>query len=84
MNFTFERSNDIGVLTIDGKLTGKRAADLKAALMISLNNSSHLILNMEKVTELDRTCLNLLNAAWSVSSKLNKRLTLIGAGRDLS
>ena len=83
MNFTFEKSNDVGVLTFDGKLTSKRAADLKAALMISLNNSCHLILNMERVTELDNTCLKLLRAAVSISNKLNKRITLVSLSRDL-
>lgn len=83
MNFTFEKSNDVGVLTIDGKLTSKRAADLKAALMISLNNSCHVILNMERVTELDNTCLKLLRAAVSISDKLNKRITLVSLSRDL-
>lgn len=83
MNFTFEKSNDVGVLTIAGKLTSKRSADLKAALMISLNNSCHVILNMERVTELDHTCLNLLRAAVSVSNKLNKRITLVSLSNDL-
>ena len=83
MNFTFEKSNDVGVLTFDGKLTSKRAADLKAALMISLNNSCHVILNMERVTELDHTCIKLLRAAINIAKKLNKRITLISLSRDL-
>ena len=83
MNFTFEKSNDIGVLTIGGKLTSKRAADLKAALMISINNSCHVILNMERVTELDNTCLKLLRAAVGVSNTLNKRITVVSLSRDL-
>lgn len=75
MNFTFEKSGDVGILTFDGELDAGRIDELKAALMLSMNNAGHIILNFEKVTRLDDSCFKLLCSAHQISAKLNKRMT---------
>jgi len=78
MNFKFEKSDGLGLLTFDGELTAERSNGLKEALMISMDNAEHVIVNFEKVTRIDRSCIRLFCIAFKKSKRLKKRLTLTG------
>ncbi|HAK89175.1 MAG TPA: hypothetical protein DHV16_10460 [Nitrospiraceae bacterium] len=79
LNFRFEKSGDFGVLTFDGELTAEHAGGLKEALMVSLDNAEHVLVNFEKVTEIDPDCLQLFSSTCGRLARLKKRLTLTGA-----
>lgn len=78
MNFGFEQSGAIGLLTYDGALTMHHARELKSALMRALGRVDHLIFNLEKVTAIDTACFQLLCMAQRISRGLNKRMTITG------
>ncbi len=76
MDFTIEQSGAVGVLKVDGEMTVQYAGVLKAALLKSFDSVDHLILNLDKVTEIDLSCLQLLCSAHRTSAKLQKQLTI--------
>jgi anti-anti-sigma regulatory factor len=76
--FELEMSSDIGVLTFNGDLDRQRRAFLKEALMVSLENSNHVLVNMERVTKIDDQCLQILDAAKKKALTLNKRIAFYG------
>ncbi|MCL4490600.1 MAG: STAS domain-containing protein [Nitrospirae bacterium] len=82
MDFNVEQSGAVGVMTIGGELTVQHADELKAALMRSLDAVDHLILNLDKVTEIDLSCLQLLCSAHRTSTELKKQLTITGNQSD--
>ena len=79
MDLTIEQSGAVGVLSIDGELTVQHAGELKAALLKSLDSVDHLILNIEKATEIDISCLQLLCSAHRTSVRLKKHLSVSGS-----
>ncbi len=83
LNFRFEKSGDFGVLTFDGELTAEHAGGLKEALMVSLDNAEHVVVNFEKVTEIDGHCLRLFSMTRRKSARLKKCLTLTGARPEI-
>lgn len=78
LNFRFEKSGNFGVLTFDGELTAEHAGGLKEALMVSLDNAEHVLVDFEKVTEIDADCLQLFSTTCGRLARLKKRLTLTG------
>lgn len=78
VDFSFERSGDIGILKLDGELDPDCFDDLMAALMTSIGNSEHLVIDLGQVKEFDPPCLRLLCVACRTSSRLQKRFTLTG------
>lgn len=78
MDFKIEQSGGAGVLKLDGELTVQFAGKLKGALMRCLDTSDHLILNLDNVTEIDLSCLQLLCSAHRTSSRMKKQLTIVG------
>ena len=83
ISFEMGSKSEVGVLSLDGELTLQRADELRAALMSSLSSADHLVLNVESVTGIDLSCLQLLCAAHRSSEKLNKRLTITGERPDV-
>lgn len=84
MDFSVERSGGVGaggvgVLRVEGDMTIQHIAELKAALMKYLETVDHLILNLDSVTEIDLSCLQLLCSAHRTSSRLKKQLTITGS-----
>lgn len=78
MDFKTEYSGDSAILTLDGDLTIERAAEIKKALVIALDNTDRLFVDLEKVSEADLSCLQLLCSAHRMSVSMNKRLMLSG------
>lgn len=79
MELTIEQSGAVGVLTVEGGLTIQNAAELKTALMKALDSVDHLVLNLDKVTEIDLSCLQLLCSAHRTLSSLKKQITIAGS-----
>jgi len=78
MNYTFEKSDDVGILTFQGRLSSDHIHEIKIALVKCIHSSERLIFNFNKVTGIDSSCLQLLREACMISGKLNKKPTLIG------
>jgi anti-anti-sigma factor len=83
LNFKFEKAGDFGILSFDGELTAQHADRLKEALMVSLDNAEHVVVNFEKVSEIDVDCLFLFYTTWGMLARLKKRLTLTGISPEM-
>ena len=64
------------ILSLDGKLTVDRAADLKDALLKSLKKSDTIEINLTKVSSIDLSCLQLLCSAHRSAAKEGKVLAV--------
>ncbi len=76
-----ETSNDEGaeMVRLEGALTIERAHELKDILLGALTSGRDVLLNMESVTEVDLSCLQLLCAAHKASLNAPKPLSIQGA-----
>jgi anti-anti-sigma factor len=75
-NFKTEQSKDRKILTISGELTIHNANELKNILVNSLKGTNHIVLNLENVTDVDLSCLQLLCSAYKAARKVNKLFSL--------
>lgn len=78
-----EQSINTEVLRFDGDLTLQHSLEIKTALMNSLNNFSHVMVNVDGVRGIDTVCLQLFCSAHQTSVKMNKTLVLVGSHSDL-
>lgn len=78
LNFSFEKSGCVGLLSFDGELTGERAGGLKEAIMISLDNAEHVVVDFEKVTKIDSICIKLIMLAYNKAKVLKKKIIFRG------
>ncbi len=78
MNFEFDQSGDIGILSFEGMLTANYRDDLRLALMMSIGSVNHIVLNFERVADIDPDCIQYLLRAVRTSRKLRKTVTLVG------
>lgn len=76
LDFKIENSGDVGVVTMNGEVLINNATELKELLMKALDCVDHVNINIEELTELDLSGLQLLCSAYRSSLKLNKNLTL--------
>ena len=74
-----EESADKKILTINGELTIQNIAELRKVLIESLKDTEHLALNLENITEVDMSCLQLLCSAHKTTIKSDKHFTLHGS-----
>ncbi len=74
--FQVEPAGDTGICTLAGALTARRADELRTALRRAFDVFSHVSMNMESVTEMDRTCLRLLCLTHHKAKLLNKYFTI--------
>jgi anti-anti-sigma factor len=71
-----EESDDKKTLTINGELKIQDAAELQKVLIESLENTEHLDLNIENISGIDLSCLQMLCSAHRTTLSSNKRFTL--------
>ena len=76
IDFKVKQSDDKRILFINGELTIQNASELKRILIESIDNSEHVVLNLDNVTEVDLSCLQLLYSAHKTAAKSNRRFTL--------
>ena len=72
----FEKSGDIGILVLIGDITAAYLKEVKRVLLLSMYNTDNLFFNFEKVTRIDKQCLNILCISCAVAGKLNKRMNV--------
>ena len=78
MNFDFNQSGDVGVLSFEGDLTGYYTEDLRAVFLISISSVNHIVLNFDKVVNIAPECLQCLCQSIRISRKLKKNVVLTG------
>ena len=76
MTFKRDDSQKAGSLIADGSLTVQQAAEFKDTLTKALYEVDILEINLDKVTEVDLTCLQLLCATHRACMKTNKTLKI--------
>ncbi|GBE02725.1 STAS domain protein [bacterium BMS3Bbin06] len=76
MELQVEQSGDIERLTFAGELTVQHSDKLRVSLMRTLDSVNHVFIDLENVTSVDLSCLQLLCSACHSSQKLNKLLTI--------
>ncbi len=83
MHLTVKESGSLGVLTLDGELTQKRADELKICLKQGLDYVGRLVVDCKNVTAVDPVCLQIICSAYRQSQKLQKDFALAGHRYDL-
>lgn len=63
-------------LKADGQLTVARAADFKKALETSLEKANNIEINLNQVTSIDLSCLQLMCSAHLSAAKAGKSLSI--------
>lgn len=78
--FTFTVGSDgsAGTLALSGGLTIQRAQELKAALVEATGKAERIVLNLEQVSEVDLSAIQLLCAMHRHLQENGKKLTLSG------
>lgn len=77
-DFRFEKSGNYGILSLAGELTSGCSGRLKEALMVSLENAEHVVVNLKKVTKIDALCVHVFALACRKARQLKKQLILTG------
>lgn len=77
-NFKKKKSGDVRTLMLDGDLTIQHAAEFKKAFDGSFEGVKKLVLNFDKVDEIDLSCLQILCSAHRTSTKMEKELAIDG------
>lgn len=83
MDFTLDRSGEVGVLNLDCDLTLENAPRLREVLLVSLENADYVVVNFKNVEAADTCCLQMLCSAHRISIRSRKRLTLTGVSPEV-
>ena len=65
-------------LTLTGRLTIEHARELREALNKALQSAQELQLNMEKIEDIDLSCIQLLCSAFRTAKASKKKISLKG------
>lgn len=74
MEFKVKECGKEGVLNLKGDLTIARSNELRTILTNSLNSVERIILNLEDVTDVDVSCLQLIYSAYLTANNSNKHI----------
>jgi anti-anti-sigma factor len=83
VNFSFEQQGYVGILRFYGELSSERESELTEALMLSLDNSDYLVVNLQNVTVSDCASLRPILSAHQIATRQNKSLKLIGVNEEI-
>jgi len=75
-DFSLEQSGKVAVLAVSGPVTVERACELKEILMKALHGADQVVFELEGMTQVDLSCLQMLCSAHRTATRLNKRITL--------
>lgn len=78
MEFKLDDTGSQGVLHLEGDLTIERAGTLKDGLVQALEKAKQVILEIEKVREMDVACLQVLCSAHRTYIKSGQSLSFSG------
>ncbi len=76
MRFEITRSGDFSILRLQGECTVQHSNELKMVLVDAIKKNENLIVDLEGITEMDISCLQLLCSAHNSSIKSNKQFSL--------
>jgi len=76
MGYEIQESGSDRILCLIGKWTIEKASRLKTILMEVMSGSERVVLNLEKTTEVDLSCLQLICSAHRASLNTDKNLSL--------
>jgi anti-anti-sigma factor len=76
MHFERSETEDSSVLKVHGELTVECAKEFRSALMEELEKSDNILVDLEGLTEVDISGLQLLCSTSNTAEKLNKRFCL--------
>jgi anti-anti-sigma regulatory factor len=79
MSVIFTRTGNKGVVTLDGDVTLPQAEELRRVLIKALVDADEVALDMEKVQNVDLSCLQLLCSAHRSASRFTKKLFFSGS-----
>jgi ABC-type transporter Mla MlaB component len=82
MKIKEKQSDDVQVLTLDGKLTIQNVNELKTVLVKSFDSIGNLKLNLKGITEVDLFCFQLLCSTNMTAVKLKKPLEITGINTE--
>jgi anti-anti-sigma regulatory factor len=80
--FDIKQVNGSGVLAFDGELTVKHGKEAREALIRALAEVDYVIINVESVTEIDTSCLQLFCSAHRTAERMKKKINLNGTLPD--
>lgn len=66
----------VGVLCVSGELTSQQETDLKSAIFQALLSVDDLLLDFEKVTAVDASCLDVISMCYNMALRLGKDVTI--------
>ncbi|MGA3116122.1 MAG: STAS domain-containing protein [Syntrophobacteraceae bacterium] len=78
MHYEIEQDGQGRLLKLQGRCTIEQANDLREVLLSKIVENGHVSVNLEQVSEIDLTFLQLLCSAHGTSLKLSKRFALNG------
>lgn len=67
-----------GVLKLEGYMGVERAADLKESILHALGSAERLYVDVENITSLDLSCLQVLCSAHRTAVSMNKEFAIKG------
>ncbi len=76
IDFKIEKEGRVKTIFINSGLTIQSAEALKDVLVESLKETDHIVLDLNSVTEVDLSCLQLLCSAHKTYRDLNRKFTL--------
>jgi len=76
MDVDITRSAETNVLKLKGSWTVKRANELKRVLLEILNSCEHMVIDLEELTDLDLSSMQLFCSAHRTSLRDGKHLAL--------
>lgn len=76
MECKIKQSDERKILTLEGALTIIHAAELKKILQEAIDNSKNVELDIENVTDVDLSCLQLFCSAHRTSLNLNRTISI--------
>lgn len=79
ITFRVEDPGNIGVLVVEGEVGMENAEELKSNLICALHSVEKVFVNVENVSEVDESCLELLCSAHRTSLRLQKTFAFNGA-----
>lgn len=74
INFDIEPVHGIGKLAFGGELSVKHGKEVREALIRALAEVDHIIVNVESITKIDTSCLQLFCSAHRTAERMKKKL----------
>ncbi len=78
MNYTVSHSDNMGFLTLTGRLAARHVDDLRAAFMVLSAHNNYAVVNFDEVTSIDPICLQFFCMAIRAARSTGKNVILRG------